>query len=226
MDFELSLFIAVQTIFINIFMKYQFSEPSGGMLNLMVGEPSIQRQFFKELDKGLNTILWNRGVQQKMDIDGISIDFPSNHFACLMANQSFVLEQSQDVIVWQFNRDFYCIIDHDEEVSCVGFLFYGWKDFMLIQLDEAEIRRFDLLLQVFREEFEMHDNIQGEMMRMLLKRLIIKLTRLGKAQFLGDDVNEPEFDTVRQFNLLVEKITENSIRCRIMQPSCTNHLKL
>jgi AraC family transcriptional regulator, transcriptional activator of pobA len=185
-------------------MRYQFTEPSGGILNLVISEPTFERLFFKERKLALSAILWNRGAAQTMTVDGADITFPANHFACLMVNQSFRLERPQDAVIWQFNRDFYCIIDHDEEVSCAGFLFYGWKDFMLITLDEDETHRFDSLLSVFKEEFELHDNIQGEMLRMLLKRLIIKLTRLAKSQFLGDAINEPELDTVRQFNLLVE----------------------
>ncbi|MCB0518228.1 MAG: helix-turn-helix domain-containing protein [Lewinellaceae bacterium] len=185
-------------------MRYQYNEPSGGILNLVIAEPTFERRFFQEKNRPLNAILWNRGATQTLTVDGLGIAFPANHLACLMVNQSFTLERPQDVVIWQFNRDFYCIIDHDEEVSCVGFLFYGWKDFMLIQLSGDETRRFDLLLQVFREEFEMHDSIQGEMLRMLLKRLIIKLTRLAKTQFLDGSLNEPELDIVRQFNLLVE----------------------
>lgn len=163
-------------------------------------EPRI----FNESKKTLNTLLWNRGPAQKLSIDGVGTEFPTNHFACLLVNQSFHLDRPEDVVIWQFNRDFYCIIDHDEEVSCAGFLFYGWKDFMLIKLSEEETQRFDSLLSVFKEEFELHDNIQGEMLRMLLKRLIIKLTRLAKAQFLDGSLSEPELDIVRQFNLLVE----------------------
>ncbi|MEL7161454.1 MAG: helix-turn-helix domain-containing protein, partial [Bacteroidota bacterium] len=106
---------------------------------------------------------------------------------------------------WQFNRDFYCVIDHDQEVSCVGFIFYGLPSPMVVHLDEKELYSFDLLHQVFVEEFGNHDNIQAEMLRMLLKRLIIKLTRIAKQQHLKEQMAQPELDIVRKYNLLVEK---------------------
>lgn len=47
---------------------------------------------------------------------------------------------------------------------------------------EKELRSIHFLVEVFQEEFENRDNIQGEMLRVLSKRLIIKLTRLLKEQ--------------------------------------------
>jgi AraC family transcriptional regulator, transcriptional activator of pobA len=108
------------------------------------------------------------------------------------------------MVIWQFNRDFYCIVDHDKEVSCVGFLFYGSRDIFFIELQNEEDKKIEMLLHVFIDEFQTKDNIQAEMLRMLLKRLIIKLTRLARTQQLQDKVKEPDLDIVRQFNLLVE----------------------
>ena len=75
---------------------------------------------------------------------------------------------------------------------------------MLIRLDEKEQQRFDLLLRVFEEEFRERDAIQGEMLRVLLKRLIIKLTRLAKNQYVSESTSQPALDIIRQFSLLVE----------------------
>lgn len=44
----------------------------------------------------------------------------------------------------------------------------------------------------------------GEMLRMRLKRLIIKLTRLARERHLAPGLTVREYDLVRQFNLLVE----------------------
>jgi len=71
-------------------------------------------------------------------------------------------------------------------------------------LDEKETRSLGLLVEVFKDEYENRDNIQGEMLRVLLKRLIIKLTRLVKSQSSVGILSTAELDTVRQFNLLVE----------------------
>jgi AraC-like DNA-binding protein len=122
-----------------------------------------------------------------------------------MVNQSFRFERPEAVIAWQFNREFYCIVDHDKEVSCVGFLFYGAPESLFIRLQPDDGRKISLLFQVFVDEFKTVDPIQVEMLRMLLKRLIIIVTRLAKEQFLDPAaLPEAHFDVVRQFNLLVE----------------------
>jgi AraC-like DNA-binding protein len=186
-------------------MLYQLSQDfQKGTFKMTALEKSFQRLFFQERNEKLLAILWNRGESQKIMIDELLFDFPSNHFLCLMVNQSFSLQNAIDVIIWQFNREFYCIVDHDQEVSCVGFLFYGMSDIFFIELTEVETRKIEMLLQVFMDEFEEKDNIQAEMLRMLLKRLIIKLTRLAKKQLLEDKIQEPDLDIVRKFNLMVE----------------------
>lgn len=62
-----------------------------------------------------------------------------------------------------------------------------------------------LLPEVFKDEFENRDNIQGEMLRMLLVRLIITITRLAKEIMVPEaSTDEPKFNMVRKYNLLVE----------------------
>ncbi|WP_431211505.1 helix-turn-helix domain-containing protein [Puia sp. P3] len=77
---------------------------------------------------------------------------------------------------------------------------------MFIRLDKKEQGKMELLFQVFLDEFEDRDHIQGEMMQVLLKRLIIIITRLAKRQYLNEAaLTEDKLDLVRQYNLLVEK---------------------
>ncbi|MDB4439106.1 helix-turn-helix domain-containing protein, partial [bacterium] len=114
-------------------------------------------------------------------------------------------EKPSEVTAWQFNREFYCIIDHDKEISCAGFIFYGSTEHLFIQLDEVYQNKIDLLFKIFIDEFNEEDTIQGEMLRMLLKRLIILITRLGKQQYnSGPEMETQDLDIVRQFNLAVE----------------------
>lgn len=179
---------------------------TSGECRLIVEEPEFDRQFYgKDRKDKLLTIAWNKGDSQKVNIDGVEYDFPHNTILCLMVNQTFHFSNPDGIVAWQFNRAFYCIIDHDKEVSCVGFLFYGLQQLMFTTLNKANIHKIDLLLQVFIEEFETIDNIQEDMLRMLLKRLIIIVTRLAKQQFLPEqDLPEQKLDIIRQFNLLVE----------------------
>ncbi|MBV6645683.1 MAG: helix-turn-helix domain-containing protein, partial [Cyclobacteriaceae bacterium] len=56
----------------------------------------------------------------------------------------------------------------------------------------------------FIDEFQTRDNIQGEMLQMLLKRLIIKITRLARAQMMTRELDHQQIDIVRKFNTLVD----------------------
>lgn len=186
---------------------YRYNDSkSGADFRLISDEAEFDRQFYgKDRKDKLLTIAWNRGQDQKVVIDGIEYVFPSNAMLCLMVNESFYFSQPQDILAWQFNREFYCIVDHDKEVSCVGFLFYGSSERMFITLNGDDQRKIDLLLQVFYDEFTTTDVVQGEMLMVLLKRLIIIVTRLAKQQYISkDDLPDDKLDVIRKFNLLVE----------------------
>ena len=186
---------------------YRYNDSkSGADFRLISNEVEFDRQFYgKDRKDKLLTIAWNRGQNQTVVIDGIDYVFPSNAMLCLMVNESFYFSQPQDILAWQFNREFYCIVDHDKEVSCVGFLFYGSSERMFISLNGDDQRKIDLLLQVFYDEFTTTDVVQGEMLMVLLKRLIIIVTRLAKQQYISnDDLPDDKLDIIRKFNLLVE----------------------
>lgn len=172
---------------------------------MLVSEEAFRKTAFRS-DDSLHTIVWNRGEDQKVTIDDVEYDFPAHTVLPLMAYNTFDFSNAKDVIAWQFNREFYCIIDHDKEVSCAGFIFYGSLDYLFIKLDEKHQRKLNVLVQMFEDEYnEEGDSIQGEMLRMLLKRLIILITRLGKQQYLSDELTVVDSDLVRSFNLLVEQ---------------------
>jgi AraC family transcriptional regulator, transcriptional activator of pobA len=151
------------------------------------------------------TIAWNKGNAQTVLIDGVKYEMAASSILPIMMSQSFKFERPQEVIAWQFNREFYCVVDHDAEVGCVGFVFYGPSQTMFINLDAEDSKRMERLLEVFEEEFESEEDIKTTMLRMLLVRLIINITRLAKKQYLGkEEVIEEKFNLIRQFNLLVE----------------------
>lgn len=177
-----------------------------GECRLIYEEDEFDRVFYgKDRKEKLLTIAWNRGESQTVKIDNVEYEFPRQTILCLMVNQAFSFSNPCDIVAWQFNRDFYCIVNHDREVSCVGFLFYGSPQMMFTSLSDEKQYKLDLLLKVFIEEFETVDNIQEDMLQMLLKRLIIIVTRLAKQQFLNEELTEQKLDIVRQYNLLVEK---------------------
>jgi len=154
----------------------------------------------------LITILWNRNEE--------AVELTIDHQPRLLGPQevlTFTYLQQVDfphegpaLTAYTFNREFYCIMDHDHEVSCNGIIFFGTTDVPLIQLHEEEQRKFGQLHDVFLDEFSVRDRIQGEMLRMLLKRLIIKATRLAQDQQGYHQLEETQVDMVRKFKVMVD----------------------
>src|ERR1700744_2335767 len=187
-------------------MRLKLTETNtGGELLLFKEEPGFDRLFFsKDRFNKYFTIAWNPGESQTVTIDGSEYEFPANSLLTLLFNQSFRFEHPANIIAWQFNREFYCIIDHDSEVSCVGFLFSS-TDHMFVKLNDQAQQKLQLLSDVFIEEFNTSDNIQNEMLLVLLKRLIIYVTRLAKLGYTPEKkLQDERFHIIRRFNLLVE----------------------
>ena len=152
------------------------------------------------------TFIWNRGRPKHWEIDLLPVEIPSHSIFSLSPGQTLSLSgQTDDYIVIQFNREFYCVQDHDHEVSCNGILFNGALSTPILVLDENEQRSFTILLQVIEEEFRNKDEVQLEMLKTVLKRFIIKCTRLAKLQFADKLINPQDLDIVRHFSAQVER---------------------
>ncbi len=188
-------------------MKYIFTHKDGlGKIILHKGETDFNRIFkHDKIDKKLYTIVWNKGAKQYVVIDEIQYEIEENAILPIMMDQSFHFEKPENIIAWQFNREFYCIVDHDAEVGCVGFVFYGPSPTMFIKPDVDFLEMLNRLLEVFEEELLSEDDIKGEMLRMLLVRLIIQITRIAKKQYINaTQLSDDKFNLLRKYNLLVE----------------------
>ncbi|WP_114789045.1 helix-turn-helix domain-containing protein [Niabella yanshanensis] len=153
----------------------------------------------------INTFVYNKGAAQQVVIDEITYTMPGGCILPLVSNQHFRFKHPETLTAWQFNREFYCIVEHDTEVGCVGFLFYGIRHPMFIMLDKDETEEMLHLEKVFSSEMVIKDNYQGEMLRTLLKRVIIKATRMAKAQCESySEFPDERMDIIRKFSLLLE----------------------
>ncbi|WP_460220565.1 helix-turn-helix domain-containing protein [Psychroserpens sp. MEBiC05023] len=169
-----------------------------------VGNETLLETFKASKPIGLYTFVWATKTPIKVLVDGVPMTLEANQILSLTAIQHFQFIEGSDVIVYQFNREFYCIKDHDKEVGCVGLLFFGNEHIPVITLDTNEQHKFKVLHEVFLDELETTDTIQAEMLRMLMARFIIKTTRLLKSSTDHNITLKSTNDTLRHFNLLVE----------------------
>ncbi|OJV17777.1 MAG: AraC family transcriptional regulator [Dyadobacter sp. 50-39] len=106
-----------------------------------------------------------------------------------------------------YNRDFYCIQIHDQEVACDGLLFNNIKNMPKVELWENEIAFLGGLFNEMIGEFQLNDSSLEEMVRTYLKQLLIRATRSWKRQHLTHDVTDQQSDLefFRKFTRLVEE---------------------
>ncbi|BAX79173.1 helix-turn-helix domain-containing protein [Labilibaculum antarcticum] len=170
---------------------------------------STSKKFLFEKDKYYR-ILWLQKGEASVTVDGIDYKLKENQIIFLTPLNKLELKNTPtEIISLVFNREFYCIQQHDQEVSCYGYLFFGSSDVPIVSLDRSEQVSFDLLYQVMREEFDNNDQIQGEMLQVLLKRFLIKSTRLARKILKNPEINQDKLDMIRKFNVLVEMHFKN-----------------
>lgn len=150
------------------------------------------------------TVLWFQTDTNEFVIDGKNYHFSKNEIIFLTEFHKIKVIKKGAIKFLRFNRAFYCIKDHDAEVSCKGLLFFGASQVPVITILDEDIEHFLTLWKMFSIEMQSEDNLQIEMLQMMLKRYLILCTRLYKRQehFPRD---EKKIDLIREFNFLVEQ---------------------
>lgn len=186
-------------------MQYQFKEFSTNAI-FNIGDASTLENFKTPKQTELYTFIWAKDKAIDTIIDSVPFTISPNSILALTPIQYLQIVEVDKATVYQFNREFYCIKDHDQEVSCVGILFFGNSNIPVIHLNDTEQRKFELLHEVFVDELQTKDTIQAEMLRMLMARFIIKSTRLLKAkEGIAETAKSTKVDLLREFNFLVEQ---------------------
>lgn len=170
------------------------------MLHHVTGKPDAALS--APLPSGL-TLIWFK-EKQEVQIDGQPYSIKANQVLCLTEFHHIESAQYDSARFIRFNRSFYCIKDHDDEVSCKGLLFYSASQPPIITIPRAEEEKFELLWKMFSLEMATADNLQFEMLQMMLKRFIILCTRLYKKQHELLTVKADRLNVLREFNFLVE----------------------
>lgn len=105
-----------------------------------------------------------------------------------------------------FNRDFYCVEIHDREVACDGILYNNVFEVPFIGLNENQSKEMLSLLNEVQSEMKIEDSSTEEMLRTLLKLVILKSLRIWKQQHeLGDNEQQTDVQFLRRFSKLVEQ---------------------
>jgi len=151
--------------------------------------------------------IWNdEPTSLSLIVDDRELVLHPNQITCVTYLQFVSIKDAgRKVKTLAFNREFYCVHTNDSEVSCNGLLFFGSNYTPILTIDEKETHRLQTLFSVLEEEFQVNDANQEEMLRILLKRFIIRCTRLARKQLLNNPESNSDVDLIRKFNYLVEE---------------------
>ncbi|MEO6490044.1 MAG: helix-turn-helix domain-containing protein [Ferruginibacter sp.] len=149
------------------------------------------------------TILWNLKEDAFLFVDGIEYCLKQNQIIFLTEFHMLQVEKINESRLLRFNRPFYCI-NHNSDDDCNGILFFGAAQVPIIQLPEHEVENFDNIWRMLNKEMQLKNDMQIDMLRTMLKQLVILCTRLHKEQNNTAHIEKGKLDIVRKFNSLVE----------------------
>jgi len=105
-------------------------------------------EIFNNPESGSLTVLWFLEDNNRFIVDGRPYCFMKNQVVFFTEfHQIKVLEKHKTHFL-RFNRSFYCIIDHDEEISCKGMLFFGASQLPVITISNSSENPFILPIAV------------------------------------------------------------------------------
>jgi len=158
----------------------------------------------KESNESQLSLLWFQEDNNKLLIDGKEYTFHANQIVCLTEFHKVETKKVYELKLLRFNRDFYCILDHDSEVGCKGILYFGSAQLPVFKIQDSDLDQFKTVWKMFEMEMDSQDELQLEMLQMMLKRFLILCTRVYKKETNITNVDHQKADIIREFNFLVE----------------------
>jgi len=173
---------------------------------LFIGSIVPERAYmFREELKTSLSVIWNTKKNADFVIDNQKISLGKN---CILFLTEFhkVKEYNFDELnIIQFNRDFYCIEQNDNDLGCKGLLFFGASSIPKIIIPQKKIEHFSMLWQILMMEMEENDSYKMEMLGALLKRFLILCARIYRQKNFNIRQDDAGIAIIREYSYLVEQ---------------------
>ena len=151
------------------------------------------------------SLLWFESDNNQIIIDTVAYTFNTDDILCLTEFHEIEVVNIEKVKLLRWNKPFYCVINHDSEVGCKGILFFGAFNLPIIHPRKQDVDILTNVLKMLEQEMVSDDSLQGEMLQMMLKRMLILCTRMYKNQADYGKVEDQSIDIIREYNFLVEQ---------------------
>lgn len=157
-------------------------------------------------DDSLYKIVWVQEGKLSIAVDHEELELGRDEIISVSKHHRIEFrEVSGTYVALLFNEDFYGDSNHLVEPSHTGILFNNTSTrvvrLILPPRDAALIRE---LIDRMSMEYIMYDNLRGEMLNLLLKRLTIICIRLARKQLAECSSHDRVFDTIQRYYTLVD----------------------
>lgn len=174
--------------------------------NFQFSKQKLENGRLNQIENHIKILFLPKDCKVQVDFQEFEIETDS----LLFINPNVVIKPSDNVdngeILLHFNRDFYCIEIHDQEVACDGILYNNVFEIPFIQLNENQSSDIQNIIREIQSEMQDEDANTEEMLRILLKMIILKSTRIWKQQhLLSDNEQQADVQFLRKFSKLVEE---------------------
>ncbi|WP_286840836.1 MULTISPECIES: helix-turn-helix domain-containing protein [Sphingobacterium] len=172
--------------------------------NLEFSKSSVQSDSLTKINEHIKVLF----IPQKAIIQVDFQEMKMTTDSLLFINPHVILKPCETVggQLMHFNRDFYCVEIHDHEVACDGILYNNVFEIPFISLNEQQSAEIQKIISDIQAELKNEDSGTEEMLRTLLKLIILKSTRIWKQQHqLADNVQQADVQFLRKFSKLVEQ---------------------
>ncbi|WP_192347041.1 helix-turn-helix domain-containing protein [Algoriphagus sp. Y33] len=183
-------------------MLKQFSYKQFG--NLEFSKMALAENMLASIDGHIKIVFIPKNAIIQVDFQ----EFKMESDTLLFINPKVIVKpcETVDGQLIYFNRDFYCIEIHDQEVACDGILYNNVFEIPFVNLDETQSEDIQKIIQEIQSEMNNEDANTEEMLRVLLKLIILKSTRIWKRQHrLADENQQSDVQFLRRFSKLVEE---------------------
>lgn len=185
-------------------MLKEFSYKQFGNLNFT--EQELDESTLIKIDEHIKVLFLPKQSKIQVDFQEFQIETDS----LLFLNPKVIVKPNETEfggeLLIHFNRDFYCIEIHDQEVACDGILYNNVFEIPFIQLNEDQSTDIQNIIREIQSEMKDEDANTEEMLRILLKLIILKSTRIWKQQhLLSENDQQSDVQFLRKFSKLVEQ---------------------
>lgn len=172
--------------------------------NIEFSKKAIEETMLTSISEHIKILFIPRSAVIQIDFQ----EFNMQTDALLFINPKVIIKPCETVngqLIY-FNRDFYCVEIHDQEVACDGILYNNVFEIPFVQLDEKQSEDIQNIIREIKAEMLHEDSSTEEMLRILLKQIILKSTRIWKQQHqLSESTQHADVQFLRKFSKLVEQ---------------------